>query len=57
MIAGQNLTVSATTLMQEGRLVAHNRAQLNAGTLNNSGAVQGASLSMGSSALSNTAPC
>ncbi|AEG96728.1 hemagglutinin repeat-containing protein [Klebsiella aerogenes] len=53
MIAGQNLTVSSNTLTQDGRLLAHNRAQLNAGTLNNRGFVQGASLSVGSSTLRN----
>ncbi|ENV9336536.1 hemagglutinin repeat-containing protein [Klebsiella aerogenes] len=54
MTAGQNLTVSGNTLTQDGRLLAHNSAQLNAGTLNNSGSVQGASLSVGSSTLSNS---
>ncbi|WP_312729899.1 two-partner secretion domain-containing protein [Atlantibacter hermannii] len=54
MTAGQNLTVSSNTLTQDGKLLAHNDAQLNAGTLNNSGFVQGASLSVGSSMLSNS---
>lgn len=54
MTAGQNLTVSGNTLTHDGRLLAHNSAQLNAGTLNNSGSVQGASLSVGSSTLSNS---
>lgn len=51
--AGQNLTASATTLTQNGRLLAQKSAQLNAGTLNNSGSVQGGSLSVGSTTLSN----
>lgn len=54
MTAGQNLTVSGNTLTHDGRLLAHNSAQLNAGTLNNSGSIQGASLSVGSSTLSNS---
>ncbi len=54
MTAGKNLTVSGNTLTQDGRLLAHNSAQLNAGTLNNSGSVQGASLCVGSSTLSNS---
>lgn len=53
MTAGQNLTVSGNTLTQDGRLLAHNSAQLKASTLNNSGSVQGAFLSVGSSTLSN----
>lgn len=39
--AGQNLTASATTLTQDGILLAKGHAGLDAGTLNNSGAVQG----------------
>ena len=54
MTAGQNLTVSGNTLTQDGRLLVHNSAQLNASTLNNHGSVQGASLSVGSSTLSNS---
>ncbi|MEW5561626.1 hemagglutinin repeat-containing protein [Enterobacter asburiae] len=54
MTAGQNLTISGNTLTQDGKLLAHNSAQLNVGTLNNSGSVQGASLSVGSSMLSNS---
>ncbi|HDP0318175.1 TPA: hemagglutinin repeat-containing protein [Salmonella enterica subsp. enterica serovar Concord] len=52
--AGQNLMVSSSTLTQDGRLLAHNAAQLKAGTLNNNGSVQGASLSVDSSTLSNS---
>ncbi len=52
--AGQNLTASATTLMQDGVLLAKGHAGLDAGTLNNSGSVQGASLTLGSTTLSNS---
>ncbi|ENS1095823.1 contact-dependent inhibition effector tRNA nuclease [Escherichia coli] len=52
--AGQNLTASATTLTQDGILLAKGHAGLDAGTLNNSGAVQGASLMLGSTTLSNS---
>nr|EEZ2505725.1 glycohydrolase toxin TNT-related protein [Escherichia coli] len=52
--AGQNLTASATTLTQDGILLAKSHAGLNAGTLNNSGAVQGATLTLGSTTLSNS---
>ncbi len=52
--AGQNLTASATTLTQDGILLAKGHAGLDAGTLNNSGAVQGASLTLGSTMLSNS---
>ncbi|MFS6982122.1 hypothetical protein ABMZ21_25700, partial [Escherichia coli] len=52
--AGQNLTASATTLTQDGILLAKGHAGLDAGTLNNSGAVQGASLTLGSTTLSNS---
>ncbi|MRS17322.1 filamentous hemagglutinin N-terminal domain-containing protein [Enterobacteriaceae bacterium RIT691] len=54
MTAGQNLTVSATTLTQDGKLLAKGSSQLNATTLNNSGSVQGGSLTMGSTTLSNS---
>lgn len=54
MTAGQNLTVSATTLTQDGKLLAKNSAQLNASTLNNSGSVQGGSVSLGSTTLNNS---
>ncbi|MGU3414954.1 hemagglutinin repeat-containing protein [Enterobacteriaceae bacterium C34A] len=54
MTAGQNLTVSATTLTQDGKLLAKNSAQLNAGTLNNSGSVQGGSVTLGSATLNNS---
>ncbi|GCH38839.1 hemagglutinin-related protein [Escherichia coli] len=52
--AGQNLTASATTLTQDGILLVKSHAGLNAGTLNNSGAVQGATLTLGSTTLSNS---
>ncbi|APL35768.1 Contact-dependent inhibitor A [Escherichia coli] len=52
--AGQNLTASATTLTQDGILLAKGHAGLDAGTLNNSGSVQGASLTLGSTTLSNS---
>lgn len=52
--AGQNLTASATTLKQDGILLAKSHAGLNAGSLNNSGAVQGATLTLGSTTLSNS---
>lgn len=52
--AGQNLTASATTLTQDGILLAKGHAGLDAGTLNNSGAVQGASLTLDSTTLSNS---
>ncbi|WP_237897932.1 contact-dependent inhibition effector tRNA nuclease [Escherichia coli] len=52
--AGQNLTASATTLTQDGILLAKGHAGLDAGTLNNSGSVQGASLMLGSTTLSNS---
>ncbi|HFP3820641.1 TPA: hemagglutinin repeat-containing protein [Escherichia coli] len=52
--AGQNLTASATTLTQDGILLAKSHAGLDAGTLNNSGAVQGATLTLGSTTLSNS---
>lgn len=52
--AGQNLTASATTLTQDGILLAKGHAGLDAGTLNNSGSVQGASLMPGSTTLSNS---
>ena len=52
--AGQNLTASATTLAQDGILLAKGHAGLDAGTLNNSGSVQGASLTLGSTTLSNS---
>ena len=52
--AGQNLTASATTLTQDGIFLAKSHAGLNAGTLNNSGAVQGATLTLGSTTLSNS---
>ena len=54
MTAGQNLTVSSNTLTQDGKLLAKNSAQLNAGTLHNRGTVQGASLRVDSSTLSNS---
>ncbi|MGU3525354.1 hemagglutinin repeat-containing protein [Enterobacteriaceae bacterium C23F] len=54
MTAGQNLTVSATALTQDGKLLAKNRAQLNASTLNNSGSVQGGSVTLGSTMLNNS---
>ena len=54
MTAGQNLTASAATLTQDGRLLAQKSAQLNASTLNNSGSVQGGSLTLGSTTLSNS---
>ncbi|WP_169775716.1 hypothetical protein, partial [Escherichia coli] len=43
-----------TTLTQDGILLAKSHAGLNAGTLNNSGAVQGATLTLGSTTLSNS---
>ncbi|MEF9685925.1 contact-dependent inhibition effector tRNA nuclease [Escherichia coli] len=52
--AGQNLTASATTLTQDGILLAKGHAGLDAGTLNNSGSVQGASLTLDSTTLSNS---
>ncbi|WP_306139747.1 contact-dependent inhibition effector tRNA nuclease [Escherichia coli] len=52
--AGQNLTASATTLTQDGILLAKGHAGLDAGTLNNSGSIQGASLMLGSTTLSNS---
>lgn len=54
MTAGQNLTASATTLTQDGKLLAQKSAQLNASTLNNSGSVQGGTLTLGSTTLSNS---
>ncbi len=52
--AGQNLTVSATTLTQDGRLLAKGSTQLNAGTLTNSGSVQGNQLAINSTSLNNS---
>ena len=52
--AGQNLTASATTLTQDGILLAKGHAGLDAGTLNNSGSVQGTSLTLDSTTLSNS---
>ena len=48
------VTVASDTLTQDGILLAKGHAGLDAGTLNNSGAVQGASLTLGSTTLSNS---
>ncbi|TNV10117.1 filamentous hemagglutinin N-terminal domain-containing protein, partial [Buttiauxella sp. B2] len=51
--AGQNLTVSTSTLTQSGKLLAGGNAKLNAASLNNSGEVQGSSLAVNSTSLNN----
>ncbi|WP_456298722.1 hemagglutinin repeat-containing protein [Dryocola clanedunensis] len=51
--AGQNLTVNSTSLTQGGKLLAGGSAQLNSGTLSNSGLVQGNALAVNSTTLNN----
>lgn len=52
--AGQNLTASATTLTQSGKLLADGNTQLNASTLTNRGNVQGGALTVNSTSLNNS---
>ncbi len=51
--AGHNLTVNSNRLTQRGTLLAGGSAQLNSGTLSNSGLVQGNALAVNSTTLNN----
>ena len=54
MTAGQNLTASASTLTQEGKLLAKGHTEVSGNTLTNNGSIQGDSLNVNSSTLNNT---